>query len=365
MGVLIVGRHPSSSDNPLQGAVGRKLNRWQVRSREDAAVFLAKKARNAAKSSRNPCILLLGGASVLNRWISEDLENRKMVADRMTWDDLDAGEPLPHGAVAAVICTDTDIRGTAKAAQAVMSRPDLTDTPFEAVTLTESDYAVLDTYDRLKAADLVSPVPLETPGFSDIYEDSLRLFEQKCDVRDYMDLCQAVQMVVSGGIEGDVAEFGSFRGHSGYLLARLLGEHPPPKRLFLFDTFESFPSEPLGIDRFWSHSHPVDFDGVRDRFTHFPTVTLVKGDFTRTFESAGIDRLAMVHVDCDSFRGTDFLIRQLFPEVLSNGGVMVFEDYGHSQLLGSRAAIHGYFEGRRDVACFFSHFSGCFLAIKR
>jgi hypothetical protein len=363
--MLIVGPHPSSSDNPLLEAVGRKLNRWQVRSCEDAAVFLAKKARNAAKSSRNPRILLLGGASELNRWISEDLVSRKMAADCMRWDDLSAGAPLPREGYAAVICTDTDIRGTAKAARAVLSRPELTDTPFEAVTLTESDYAVLNTYDRLKAADLVSPLPLETPGFSDIYEDSLLLFEQKCDVRDYMDLCQAVHMVAAGGIAGDVAEFGSFRGHSGYLIARLLGDLGLPKRLFLFDTFESFPPEPLGIDGFWSRSHPVDFAGVRDRFAPFPHVTLVKGDFTRTFESAGIERLAMVHVDCDSFRGTDYLIRRLFPEVLSRGGVMVFEDYGHPQLLGSRVAIHGYFEERRDATCFFSHFSGCFLAIKR
>lgn len=354
-----------SPDNPLRERVPRKMNRWQVQSREDAAVFLAKKARNAFKAGGNPHILTLGSDSALGRWICEDLESRGMRPDRLTCMALEAGEMLPRTGYAAVICTETDIRGTTCAAKAVMQRPELSDIPFEAVILTKTDYAVLKRHDRLQAVDLVSPVPLMEPELSDIYEASLELFAKKCDVRDYMDLCQLVQQVTEGDIEGDVAEFGSYEGHSGYLLARLLEKRQPRRRLFLFDTFDAFPEETLGIDRFWSGSHPVSFKEVADRFRSFTFATLVQGDFTETFDRAGIDRLALVHVDCDSYRATDYLIRRIFPQILSKGGIMVFEDYGHPQLLGSRAAVHGYFDGRTDAVRFFSQFSGCYIVIKR
>lgn len=354
-----------SPDNPLKGAGSRKMNRWQIRSLEDAAVFLAKKARNAFKAAGNPHILTLGPESTFDRWIHEDLETRGMKPDRLTWMALEVVEALPRADYAAVICTETDIRGTTGSARAVMQRPELSRIPFEAVILTKSDYAVLKRHERLRAADFVSPVPLMEPEFSDIYEASLQLFEKKCDVRDYMDLCQSVHQVTEGAIEGEVAEFGSYHGHSGYLLARLLEKRRPRRRLFLFDTFDAFPEEALGIDRFWSGSHPVSFMEVSDRFKPFPFATLVQGDFTETFDKAGIDRLALVHVDCDSFRATDYLIRRIFPQILSRGGIMVFEDYGHPQLLGSRAAVHGYFDGRTDAVRFFSQFSGCYIVVKR
>jgi hypothetical protein len=171
--------------------------------------------------------------------------------------------------------------------------------------------------------------------------------------------------VIDNGIEGDVAEFGSFQGHSGWLLARLMDRRSSDRRLFLFDMFDAFPTENLGIDRFWSGSHPVDFGRVRERFRPFPFVTLVRGDFTHTFDRSGLQRLCLVHVDCDSYRGTSYLVQRLFPEILSRGGIMVFEDYGHPQLIGSRAAVHDYFDGRTDAVRFFSHFSGCYLVVKR
>lgn len=358
-------RKNPSAPNPLMGPPLPRKNRWQVRTLEDAAVFLAKKARNAAKAAGNPHLLTIGAVSTLSRWVREDLVARGMTADRVDWESLSAGKSPPKTAYAAVICTDTDIRGTAGAARAVTAHPQLREIPFEAVTLTDADYAVLRRHDRLKAADLVSPVPLIEPDFAGIYEASLAHFEKKCDARDYMDLCQAVHQVAAGGVPGDAAEFGSFRGHSGYLLARLLEKRHPLRRLFLFDMFDAFPEETMGIDRFWSGSHPVSFKDVRERFKPFPFVTLVKGDFTRTLDGMDIGRLALVHVDCDSYRATDYLIRRLYPEVLSPGGVMVFEDYGHPQLLGSRAAVHGFFDGREDAVCFFSHFSGCYLVFKR
>ncbi len=355
----------ASDDNPLKRAAAPRRNRWQVRSLAEAGGFLAKKARNAAKAAGNPRLLVLGSRQPLTRWICEDLEDRGMRPDRRSTEALDRGEALAAGGYAAVICTDTDIRCVHGAARAAVGRPELRDLPFEAVVLPGEDYRVLTDHSVHGARDLVSPLPLVEPDFAALYTESLERFEKKCDVRDYMDLCQAVHHVVEAGVPGDAAEFGSFRGHSGYLLARLLERRSFPGRLYLFDTFDVFPQEPVGVDRFWSGSHPVDFGQVRDRFRDIPFVSFVRGDFTETLESAGIDRLSLVHVDCDSYRATSRLAARIFPEVLSPGGVMVFEDYGHPQLFGSRVAVHDYFDGRADAFRFFSQFSGCYIVVKR
>jgi hypothetical protein len=221
------------------------------------------------------------------------------------------------------------------------------------------------THQNETALDKVSPLPTYPFDPFALYEDSLEHFEKKCDIRDFMDICQVLKNIRDNGVAGDVAEFGSYRGHSGWLLASLMTAlELEEKRLFLFDTFDSFPEEPLGIDRFWSSSHPVDFEGVRRKFAAFPFVTLVKGDFTRTFEAAGIQKLSLAYVDCDAYRSTAFLMDRLFPEVLAPGGMMVFEDYGHAQLLGNRAAVHDYFEKRAGCVQFFSQFSGCYIVVR-
>ena len=71
-----------------------------------------------------------------------------------------------------------------------------------------------------------------------------------------------------------------------------------------------------------------------------------------------------MYVDCDSYRATRFLVENIYEQMLSPGGVMVFEDYGHPHLLGCRVAVHEYFDQRHDCVKFFSQFSGFYIVVK-
>jgi len=341
-----------------------KRNRWHLQGTDDAIAFLCKKARNAFKARRRVHILVVGTPGPITETIREDLVRHGMTPVLISPDTLaQEGAPAPER-YACVLCADMDIRRTTATARAVLADPVLSVLPFEVVTFPATSYASLLRHDTEQALAKVSPLPNYPLDVFALYEASLAHFEKKCDIRDYMDVCQLLKTVYDNHIEGDVAEFGSYRGHSGYLLASLMAALGMDKRLWMFDTFDSFPEEPLGIDRFWSRSHPVNFAEVRQKFEPFPFVTLVKGDFTRTFEATEVDQMAFVYVDCDAYRSTDYLIRRLFPDILAPGGIMVFEDYGHAQLLGNRAAVHQYFDGRSDCAQFFSQFSGCYIVIK-
>ena len=341
-----------------------KRNRWHLEDVDDAIAFLCKKARNAFKASRRPHILIVGAPGPIADAITDDLSRRGMIPVLISHQVLAQDGVPASGRYACVLCADMDIRRTTAAAQAVLADSHLSDLPFEYVTFPKTSYGSLARHDTQNALDKVSPLPTYPMDVFALYEASLDHFEKKCDVRDYMDICQLLKTVHANHIEGDVAEFGSYRGHSGYLMASLMAALGMEKRLWMFDTFDSFPEEPLGIDQFWSGSHPVRFRDVQKKFEAFPFVTLVKGDFTRTFDETKVDKLALAYVDCDAYRSTAYLIRRIFPHVLAPGGVMAFEDYGHAQLLGSRAAVHQYFDARSGCVQFFSQFSGCYIVIK-
>ena len=343
---------------------GPRRNRWQIRNSDDAIRFLCKKARNAFKAHQCPHILIIGGPDTMTETVREDLVDHGMTPVVLPLETFQRDGCQGTERFACVICTYTDIRRTTAAARAVLADERLSHLTFEYVVFPITDYSLLERHSTEGALAKVSPLPTYPMDVFQLYEASLAHFEKKCDIRDYMDVCQLLKTIKDNGIEGDIAEFGSYRGHSGYLMASMMHGLGMGKSLFLFDTFDSFPEEPLGIDRFWSGSHPVDFDAVRAKFDHFPFVSFIKGDFTRTFETAAVEKLSFVFVDCDAYRSTDYLIRRIFPEVLAPGGIMVFEDYGHAQLLGNRAAVHDYFDNRPGCVQFFSQFSGSYVVVK-
>jgi hypothetical protein len=135
-------------------------------------------------------------------------------------------------------------------------------------------------------------------------------------------------------------------------------------RLYLFDMFENFPEEAIGVDRYWSNTHQVDYGEVCSKFADQENVTLVKGDFTQTLPKSDTGPLSFVFIDCDSYRGTQYLLNELWDTRLVKGGFMVLEDYGHAALLGNRLAAHEFFDQRQDAHVFFSQFSGFYIAVK-
>jgi hypothetical protein len=266
-----------------------------------------------------------------------------------------------------------DARTIHKIGKDILMNSSISSIPFEYVCIPKEEYSALEKYDDYNRFSFVSPLLISEFRYNGLYERSLDKFglrtpyfryTAKCDIRDFMDLTQIVTNVVKNNIEGDIAEFGSYKGHSGYLISEILNSCKSDKLLYMFDTFEAFPGEEFGIDSFWSNTHKVDFDEVKNRLASQTNIKLVKGDFTETLPLQGIQKLSFIYVDCDSYRATRFLMEYLYDNVLSSGGFMVFEDYGHPALLGNRLAIHSFFDDRNDCIKFFSQFSGYYIIVK-
>lgn len=197
--------------------------------------------------------------------------------------------------------------------------------------------------------------------FESVYRFTLERVEQKCSVKDAADLYQLIRQ--TAGVPGAVAEFGSYRGHSGLFIAETLRRLDDRRPVFLCDTFAAFPEESHAADRFWSGTHDVDFDQVRRLFADYENVSLVRGDFADTLDAIPANRFSLVHVDCDAYRSVRLVAERIFPR-LSAGGVIAFEDYGHDFCLGARLAVDECFAARTDCFRFFSAFSGVQIVLK-
>jgi len=53
-------------------------------------------------------------------------------------------------------------------------------------------------------------------------------------------------------------------------------------------------------------------------------------------------RIAMAHIDLDLYQSISDALAFIWPR-LSNGGFIVFDDYGHPTCPGARAAVDGFY----------------------
>jgi O-methyltransferase len=309
-------------------------------------------------------VLVVGDGGPLHTVIERDLRTQSLPYESVSIEALARWDDERTAAFAGVLCGYSDAARMTAVARALVGHPVLAGLPFEFVVGLDRERAEFHELDEYAGTWFVSPVLLDDPTPYAIYRESLDHFEQKCGFRDYLDVYQLLRHVVGEGVPGFVTEFGSYRGHSGYLMARTLDALGSDKPVHLFDTFEGFPAEPLGVDHLWSRTHDVDAAEVGIKLSGLSRVHLVQGDFARTLPGSAVRPVAFAHVDCDSYRATRLVLDHLLSGVMSPGGVVVCEDYGHPALLGSRTAVHDALADRRGWLRFFSQFSGCYVIVK-
>ena len=337
--------------------------RWtDPQDRNEAVTFLARRIQFSAEKTKALKIVLIGEDITLGQKVEQFINGSFVVLNFKTVVEFieNSKDEKKDYVIGITTLIANEIHHIA---QQLVDHEITNSIPFEYVVIPKLENQIIDRMWE-DSRDFISPIHIQTKAWKNIFEKSCEVFEPKTGIRDYMDLVQGLNHVKARNLSGNIAEFGSFRGQSGYLTAKYLKEVKCDKKLFMFDMFESFPVETIGVDQFWSKTHEVDFADIKRKFKDLPNVELVKGDFTKTFESSDCKELALAFVDCDSYRGTKYLIETIFDNFLVAGGLMVFEDYGHASLLGNRIAVHQAFDNKENAFCFFSHFSGSYFVCK-
>ena len=159
----------------------------------------------------------------------------------------------------------------------------------------------------------------------------------------YSLLCQAAH------VPGDVWECGVYKGGTASMLASILADRAPHKRLFLFDTFEGMPETDGARDL----HRRGDFADTSEQAVaayvgHAERCVLRKGFIPDTFAGLEDAQIALAHIDVDIYRSILDCLAFIWPR-LSVGGFVVFDDYGFASCPGARAAVDEFFRGRTAV----------------
>ena len=188
---------------------------------------------------------------------------------------------------------------------------------------------------------------LKTKEGRELYWHSLVDQSQNYDLIDLL--------LKSISLEGDIIEFGVWRGHTTKRMAVAAKNAGVKKRLYACDSFEGFGSEVI-TSKDTSLFRPAaklrrkftlakDVPGKLDEFFkcfHLDGVC-IKGFFNQSLNS--IDNSAkycFAHVDCDAYTSHLDCLNYVYPR-MSKGGCIVFDDYDKKPWPGATKAVDEFF----------------------
>jgi len=145
------------------------------------------------------------------------------------------------------------------------------------------------------------------------------------------------------GIEGDILEFGSYKGGSAVFMGALISELGHRSRVFALDSYGGMPA----TDAVRDLHHVGDFgDASLETLRAFlrahdleDRVIPVPGNFEDTFPQLAAETrgVALVHIDCDIHSAVKYAIQVAKTQL--HGGYLIFDDVLHGSCLGAMQAL--------------------------
>ena len=150
-------------------------------------------------------------------------------------------------------------------------------------------------------------------------------------------------------VEGDVWECGVYQGGTAAMMAAILGDKLPAKKLYLFDTFEGMPETDAAADLHAKGDFAdTSVEAVAQYVGHAGLCEIRKGFIPQTFAGLEPARIALAHVDVDIYRSVKDCLEFIWPR-LAHGGFIVCDDYGFPSCPGARDAVDEFFTAKTAV----------------
>lgn len=163
-------------------------------------------------------------------------------------------------------------------------------------------------------------------------------------------LLRELQKVLQGSVVGDVVEMGCYEGTSALFIARMMKEFTTDKKLWLYDSFEGLPdktNEDLSASGIW-------FQGGELRAS--------KARLAKNFVKAGLkipeikkawffeldppdlpDEICFAFLDGDFYESIMDSFKLVWPK-MSEGGVIIVDDYQNGNLPGAAKAVNEWLQ---------------------
>jgi predicted O-methyltransferase YrrM len=155
--------------------------------------------------------------------------------------------------------------------------------------------------------------------------------------------------------EGDIIEFGSWKGGSAIFMAAVAKEMGLKSHIWALDTFEGMPETDRSIDMHRKGDFPgVDLNELNSfaEKKGLNNLTFVKGLFEDTAEQvlARARKFSLVHIDCD-IRSACAYCYDATRSRMVDGGYIVFDDALFSTCMGATEVVEDLLIRRDGLNC--------------
>lgn len=156
---------------------------------------------------------------------------------------------------------------------------------------------------------------------------------------------------------GDTAECGVLAGSSSYLISRAF----PDRTHFMFDSFEGLSTpEAIDGDRWHDGDLGCELEAARAKLTGCANVSFHKGWIPERFADVESRKFCFVHIDVQLYEPTRDSLQFFYPR-MSDGGIIVCDDYGFTNCPGPRRAVDEFLEDKPEQMITLSCGSGFFF----
>ncbi|MCX4159954.1 MULTISPECIES: TylF/MycF/NovP-related O-methyltransferase [Paraburkholderia] len=195
----------------------------------------------------------------------------------------------------------------------------------------------------LQSPEGIAPAIAQDP----IYKESMELARgwTVVDEHKLMNLFLILKYGLAG-IEGDIVEFGSYKGGSAIFMANIARRLETKAKVYALDTFEGMPETDTARDLHMAGDFKdSSLDALRTFAQENQLVNLipVQGLFEQTAPALleKIDAVTLAHIDCDIYSAVKFATEVVRPKMHASGGYLAFDDPLQATCLGALEAVEG------------------------
>lgn len=171
----------------------------------------------------------------------------------------------------------------------------------------------------------------------------------------YLDLINLVEKILKDKkILGDFVELGCWKGHSSYIISKMIEKHKKNINFHIFDSFDGLSKttvEDHNLNNFFNQKQVSD---IRNQFKSnedfvknevlkdFNFIKIHKGWIPEKFNEVKDLNFSFIHIDVDLYYPTLKSLEFFFPRLLK-GGIIICDDYNSWEFDGSKKAWDEFF----------------------
>jgi O-methyltransferase len=187
----------------------------------------------------------------------------------------------------------------------------------------------------------------------------------------FFSMMQVVSHVLKKRKVYDFVECGCWKGHSSYLISKLIYSSQKRLSFHIFDSFEGLSKSTIE-DSLYHRKRLDDKKRISNFFSSnenfvknyvlksFSFVKTYKGWIPSKFYQIKNKKFSFIHVDVDLYKPTIESLSFFYPRLV-DGGVMVCDDYNVTGFPGAKKAWDDFFKNKKIKFFFQNPLGGCFI----